>query len=334
MATCLALRFTQTILFLGSCVVFFLIRTTGVRRDVIEQQSPIGLTTRRHLVSVWCVAHFVRGACAGAEVFACSGLVGPGVWNRQLMRCLGDLPFWSAYSLFVLFMGHLHQTAALGTSPRLFPLWTVVNVFMYTVAILLSIFSMASYSQSGTRDIAGEMVQYLIGAGYITLLGLLIHHSWLLHQTIQPSIILVPSELLQVLTRLTSFVAFLLLVQATYFILTATKLPSSSHVHYGCKSVCLADFASSAGLELMPSYLAMFHLRAFKHELFGFHSTGARPERGIASFPSSVSVSYRCSSLQVCAEGLYADVQTPLAQAARKLHLSWHSRYNPRDTRT
>ena len=183
------------------------------------------------------------------------------------MRCLGDLPFWSAYSLFVLFLGHLHQTASLGSSPRLFPLWTVLNVLMYALIGLLSIMSLVSYTEPSTRDIAGELVQYIMGAGYITLLGLLMRHSRLLHQIIQPSMFLLPSGLLQVLMRLTALVAFVLLVQAVSFILTATRLSHAIlRAHYGCKSICLADFASSAGLELIPSYLAMFHLRAFKYE--------------------------------------------------------------------
>ena len=205
------------------------------------------------------------------------------------MRSLADLPFWSAYSLFVLFLGHLHQTASLGTSSRLFPLWAFLNVFMYALILLLSITLLISYTQSDTRNFAGELVQYIMGAGYIGLLGLLIQHSWLLHRTIRPFLTLLPSGLFQGLVRLTVLIALLLIVQAASFILVATKLSYGlHHAPCACGSMCLADFVSSAGLELIPSYLAMYHLHAFKYELFRFPSF-SHSEGSMVRYPSFAS---------------------------------------------
>mmetsp|Transcript_14087 Transcript_14087/g.42604 ORF Transcript_14087/g.42604 Transcript_14087/m.42604 type:complete len:334 (+) Transcript_14087:81-1082(+) len=267
---CLALRFTLTILYLGSCVVFAFMRSAG------RPENTIGTTTRRSIVGAWCVAHFVRGACAGAEVFVCSGLLCPGVWICRLLRCLGDLPFWSAYALFVLFLGHLHRAANFGTS-RLFPAWIVLNVVVYAAVLLLSIAAIASSSQ----DVAGELVQFVLSVAYFSLLCLLAYHSFWLHRAIQPSLSLLPAGLLRVLTRLTTFVACLLAFQAASFLLTATGL-SYALSHYGCGAICVADFATSVGLELVPSYVAMFYLRAFKYELFGFFPAHHRDGRGLA----------------------------------------------------
>lgn len=108
---CLALRFTSTILFLAASAALFTWRYTG-KTEQDDRPANVGLITRGYFVNCWCAAHFVRGCSSGVQIFACSGILCTGAWDCKLLRGLADVPFCSAYFLFVMFLGYLSYTAS------------------------------------------------------------------------------------------------------------------------------------------------------------------------------------------------------------------------------
>lgn len=231
----------MTILFLGSSVIFAFARTRG--------NQSIGLVARRHFIAVWCVAHLVRGLAASTELFVCSGEHCPGDWACRLVRIFGDVPYFAAYLLFVLFLGHLAKTAQ-GLASNLFLVWGLGSGFVVSLMV-----SLAFFAPSGSL--------YTLSAAYVITLGLLVRNATSLLRVIKPSSFLVPSRLIPLLTRLCWLTGIVFLCQALHFS-AAQFLPVQK-----CERICIFDFTTALLFQLLPTYLAMIYLHAFKFDEAG-----------------------------------------------------------------
>jgi len=301
-AACLALRFAECIAFWAAAVGFLLLKLPGLgstasRRDT-EAQMSVGAVARATFVNVWCGALFLRGAAAAWQIFACSGADCPGAWGCQLIRSLADLPFWSAYILFSLFLGHLVQTAR-GGLPLLFPLFLLSNACAYCACGALALFCLSAQrafaadpnraNAAGRAGLLGNGVLWCQAAAYACTLAVLVHSHGRLRALIRPSLNMAPPGLLPLLDRLCGLLGVVCLIQCGHFAFAAAGVLDAALGHkVGCENTCFADFGLNLFLELLPSATGLFLLRAQPNAVFG---SRRRPVLGYESITSVTSLS-------------------------------------------
>jgi len=257
---CFALRFTQTILFLAASAALFTWKYTSGRNDTDERPASVGTIARAAMINCWCVAHFSRGCSTGAQMFACSGLFCTGTWTCKLLRGLADVPFCSAYFLFVMFIGYLSYTASGQTFPRLLPVIGIANGVFYAVVLALAIKCLtADPAHAGAY---GRSLFYLIAASYASFSALLLRFNRSLHEMLHDSSFLVPPTLRRLFDRMCLLLGAVFLGQTVHFFAWAT--PAFEAFFAGpmsCHGICTADFVLNVLLEFLPCLVGFFLLR-------------------------------------------------------------------------
>lgn len=236
---CTSLRGVLAGLFFVSSIIFF------CKRRAIDSQASIGLIVRRYFIGLWCVAHVVRGIVALVEPERC-----------RLLQCIGDLPFFSSFLLFVLFLGHVNANAA-GSSPRrLVPVWAISNGLLYlTVGIF-------GFIKGNETNVALRS----LGIAYALSLLLLLHNRRTLLKILDPTIYQLPDDLLPCINRLSALLALVFVAQCTRWFVDGFKnfnpAPKIDQ-NIDCDQTCVVDFFFAFFLELTPTYVGMFYLGMF-----------------------------------------------------------------------
>lgn len=261
---CLALLFTSTIVFLGSAVALMFLAKSRPRPESSEPQTSIGLMARGYFLGIWGFAHVTRGCSSGAQIFMCSGAGCPGGWGCRLLRALADLPFCSAYFLFVFFLGHLSYTAS-GVSGssflRLFPVFALSNALFYLCVLAVTGVCLALGDTPGAET-AGNAVLYIMGSAYVLAVVLLLYYSRRLRAIIRPSLFLVPAGLMTLLNRLCVLLGCVFVAQAAHFFAAASGATDIFiRRAIKCEDVCVTDFVFNILFELAPSIVGMFLLQ-------------------------------------------------------------------------